>query len=142
MPAVTNRRAVASAFWLLVLVGCSGQTIKTYPVAGKVEIKDGDVAILTGSYVELKHESDEALRPGGNIDSSGAFTVKTLHQGVLLRGAPEGKYRARIILGDESDEGVPKRKGNPIHNRYLDFATSGLSVTVPSGDFTVSLSRK
>jgi hypothetical protein len=135
--------AMLAALCLLALGGCSSQGVKTYPVAGKVEIKDGDVAILAGSYVELKREGeDDHLRPGGNIDSSGRFTVKTLHQGQLLQGAPEGKYKARITLGDESDEGVPKRKGNPIHPRFLDFETSGLSFTVPSADYTVALSRR
>ena len=123
--------------------GCSGgNAIKTYPVVGKVEIKDGDVAILTGSGVELKSESDENLRPIGNIDSTGRFTVKTLYKGELLEGAPEGKYKARIILGDPSDEGVPKRKGDPINKRYLDFDASKLSVTVPGGDYTMTVAKK
>src|SRR5438105_5411280 len=141
---VSSGSAVIFASGLLVVAGCSSQTVKTYPVIGKVEIKDGDVAILTGSAVEFKHESDEFLRPSGNIDSSGNFTVKTLYQGQILPGAPEGKYKARIILGDESDEGVPKRKGKAdvVHKRFLDFETSGLSFTVPAGDFKVAVSKK
>ena len=134
--------AVLSSLSMVLLLGCSGPSIKTHPVSGKVEIKDGDVAILTGSGVEFVHETDESLRPSGNIDASGGFTVKTLHKGEILSGAPEGKYKARIILGDQSDEGVPKRKGNVIHPRYLEFATSKLSFTVPGGDYTVSLSKK
>src|SRR5262245_18364121 len=89
----------------LMLLGCSGQRIKTHPVAGKVELAGGDVAILTGSSIEFRSDADETVRPTGNIDSSGNFTVKTLYQGEILPGAPEGKYKARIILGDESDEG-------------------------------------
>lgn len=127
---------------MIMLVGCGGKGLKTHPVSGKVEIKDGDVAILTGSGVEFQHETDEFLRPSGNLDSSGAFTVKTVHQGKIFVGAPEGKYKLRIILGDQSDEGVPKRKGDPIHKRFLEFNTSGLSVTVPSSEYTVSLSKK
>ena len=60
----------------------------------------------------------------------------------MLLGAPAGKYKARIILGDESDEGVPKRKGDPFHKRFLDFEKSKLSFTVPSGDYTVTVSKK
>lgn len=134
--------AVASVLSLFLLVGCSSQSIKTYPVNGKVEIKDGDAALLVGSGVELKHDSDESLRPIGNIDASGSFAVKTLHQGEILQGAPEGKYKARIILGDQSDEGVPKRPPNLIHPRFLDFEKSGLTFAVPSSDYRVSLSRK
>jgi len=134
--------AVQAAFTLFCFVGCSDESIKTFPVSGRVEIKDGDVAILTGSGVEFVLEADDTLRPTGNIDASGNFTVKTLHQGEILEGAPEGKYKARIILADPNDDGVPKRKGNPIHPRYYNFDTSGMSFTVPGNDYTVSLSRK
>jgi hypothetical protein len=127
---------------LVVLVGCGSEALKTHAVNGKIEMKDSDVAILTGSSIEFKHATDELLRPIGNIDSSGRFTVKTTHQGKIVPGAPEGQYKARIVLADPTDEGVPKRKGDPIHKRFLEFETSGLSVTVPSGDYTVSLSKK
>ena len=134
--------ATAWAMVLLWLAGCSSQSIKTHPVAGRVELAGGDVAILTGSSIEIKSDADETLRPIGNIDSAGNFTIKTRYQGEIVPGVPEGKYKARIILGDESDEGVPKRKGNPIHRRFLEFDTSGLSLTVPSGDYAVKLSAK
>lgn len=126
----------------LVLAGCSGKSIKTHPVRGKVELKDGDVAILTGSHVEFMSEADSMLRSSGKIDASGGFALETLHEGVVLKGAPEGKYKARIVLADPSDEGVPKRKGNPVHSRYLSFESSKLSFTVPGGDYTVAISAK
>jgi len=122
--------------------GCSRPSVKTYPVTGKVQITDGDTSLLAGSHVELMHETDQALRPTGKITPSGDFKIETLYQGRILPGAPEGTYKARIILGDESDEGVPKRKGDPIHRRYFDFQTSGLTAKVPSGDYNISLSRK
>lgn len=134
--------AVEALFLSVSLAGCSSQAVKTHPVSGKVEIKDGDVSILTKSSVQLQSESDEFVLPSGNIDASGQFVVKTIYQGKMLPGAPAGKYKARIILADESDEGVPKRKGNPIHPRFLEFRTSGLSITVPSSEYTISLSRK
>jgi hypothetical protein len=132
----------AALLLALALAACSSQSVKTHPVSGRVEVKDGDVAILTMSTVELKHETDETLRPYGNLDAGGNFSLKTLHQGKVIEGAPEGKYRARVILADPSDEGVPKRKGEPIHRRYYEFATSGLTITVPSGDYSLSLSKK
>lgn len=87
-------------------------------------------------------EADPQIPPSGEITAGGKFSVETLIQGRVLPGAPEGKYQARLILGDESDEGVPKRKGNPVHKRYLDFATSGLSLAVPGGEVTVAVSSK
>jgi hypothetical protein len=127
---------------LLILAGCSGAKIKTHPVDGKVELKDGDVALLKGSHIELMQDADSTIRSSGVIGQDGSFHLKTFHDGQFRTGAPAGTYKARIILADESDEGVPKRKGNPIHPRYLDFSTSGLSFTVPSGNVTVSLSKK
>jgi hypothetical protein len=133
---------IVPAAALAIIGGCTSPSVRTHPVAGKVEIKDGDVAILTGSYVELRKEGEDTLRPGGNIDAQGNFVVKTIHEGNILPGAPEGQYKARIILGDPSDDGVPKRKGDPIHKRFLEFETSKLMVTVPSADYTISLSKK
>jgi len=126
---------------LALLVGCSSPAIKTYPVSGKIEVKGGDVAQLTGSSLELKSDADENLRPMGNIDAAGNFTVKTIYQGEIVPGAPEGQYTGRIILADPTDEGVPPRKGDPIHRRYLDFRSAGIKFSVPTGDYKVSLSK-
>ena len=54
--------------------------------------------------MELQHETDEALRPSGNIDAAGNFLVKTTYKGEVLEGAPEGRYKARIVLADSSDD--------------------------------------
>src|SRR3954465_5056505 len=101
MQRVASASAVLSALAMVILpicwfAGCGAKSlIKTHPVVGKVELKDGDTAILTNSAVELQHETDENLRPIGNIDATGKFIVKTLYKGTLLEGAPEGKYKAR-----------------------------------------------
>src|SRR4029079_3786278 len=59
-------------------LSCGKAAIKTHPVRGKVEVKDGDAAMLTGSTVQLVQEADETIRPYGNIDASGNFMIKTL----------------------------------------------------------------
>lgn len=137
-----SAHAISLCLLLTVLMGCSAKGPKTYPVQGKVVVKDGDLALLVGSHVELLQDGDSSLRPSGKIDGNGNFTLQTLHQGKILPGAPEGKYKARVILGDESDTGVPKRKSDPIHKRFLDFEASGLSVTIPSGDYTIAVAKK
>ena len=141
MHQLSSGRLIAAAC-LFALVGCSGPGVKTHPVNGKVEIKDGDASLLAGSGVELMHETDETLRPSGSIDASGNFLVKTVYKGEILEGAPEGKYKARIVLADPSDDGVPKRPRNLLHPRYLDFEKSGLSLDVPGSEYKVSLSKK
>jgi hypothetical protein len=133
---------LAAAACLLFSGGCGGG-VKTYPVAGKVEVKDGDVAPLAGSNIEFVRTDDELIRASGRISPGGEFTVTTLHDGKVLEGAPQGEYKGRIVLGDESDEDVPKRQGDPVHRRYYDFQTSGLKLTVPpDGEVVVSLSRR
>lgn len=133
---------VGVAWCCLLLIGCGPKAaIKTYPVSGKIEVKGGDVAILTASSIELKHDTDETLRPIGNIDATGNFSIKTQYKGEILDGAPEGQYKARIVLADPKDDGVPKRKGDPVHRRFLEFASSGVSLKVPSGDYNVSLAK-
>jgi hypothetical protein len=143
MKRVYARPAFSAGFLaVLVLAGCSSAKIKTHPVNGKIQLADGDIAVLEKSSVELMQDADPTLRPSGVIQRDGRFQIKTFHDGEFLVGAPEGIYKARIILADESDEGVPKRKGDPIHRRFLDFQTSGLSITVPSSDVTLSLTKK
>jgi len=134
--------AIVTSAALCQVAGCSSQSVKTFPVAGKVEIKDGDVALLTNSYVEFKSEKDDSIRPSGIIDASGSFSIKTQYQGNVLPGAPEGTYQVRFVLADPTEEGVPKRKGDPIHKKYYEYATSKLTTTVPGGDYKFSLSKK
>jgi hypothetical protein len=137
-------KAMMVAALATLSAGCGKPSIKTHPVRGSVEVKDGDVTMLTGSTIQFVQADDETIRPYANIDASGNYIVKTLYKGEIVQGAPEGKYKARIMLGDESDEGVPSRKGKGIiiHPRFLEFEKSGLSVTVPSSDYKLSLSKK
>ena len=106
-------------------------------------VAGGDVKLLTNSFVECMLESDPLVRASGKITPDGKFTLETLHEGQVLKGAREGAYKARIVMADEDDEGVPKNRGkNPIHRRFFDFQTSGLSITVPaSGTVTLSVSQ-
>jgi hypothetical protein len=133
---------LVASLGLVMLLGCAKSGLKTHPVAGKVEVQDGDVAPLVASHVELMQDADPLLRPSGKIDSSGRFTIQTLSQGKLHEGAPEGTYHVRIVLADQSDEGVPKRIGDPVHKRFLDFDKSALTLAVPSGDYTIRVAKK
>jgi hypothetical protein len=130
------------ALALCGLAGCGGG-LKTYPVRGKVVLTDGDVKQLADSHVEFMLESDPMVRADGLIGPDGSFAVQMQHKGKLLKGAPEGTYRARIILSGESDGNGPKRSQRPVHPRFLQFKTSGLSFKVPtSADVTVTVSRR
>jgi hypothetical protein len=134
---------LAAAGLLVVLGGCSEAGIKTYPVQGNVELTGGDTKLLTGSFVEFVLDSDPLVRSSGKITPEGRFTLETIHAGQVVKGVREGTYKAQIVLADEDDEGVPKGRGkNPIHKRFCDYKTSGLSFTVPAkGEVTVSVSK-
>ena len=70
--------------------GCSASKIKTHPVAGKVELSGGDVALLKGSSIELMQDADPTIRASGPLDNAGRFQVKTFHSGEFVSGAPAG----------------------------------------------------
>jgi hypothetical protein len=125
----------------LAMAGCGGGP-KTYPVRGKVVLADGDVARLADGHVEFEREGDPGVRADGLIGPDGRFEMQTQLQGKLLKGAAEGTYRARIVLPDADGDGGGKRRPRPVHPRFLDFQTSGLTFQVPTdGEITVTVSR-
>jgi hypothetical protein len=134
---------VATALALLAVAGCGGGGPKTYPVRGRVVLADGDIKELANGHVEFMLENDQTVRADGKIQPDGSFTMQTQQQGKLLHGAVEGKYLARIIPPEDEDGDGRKRRPPPIHPRFLDFKTSGLSFPVPtSGAITVTVSRR
>ncbi len=141
----SSRRAagVAAALALFALVGCGSGGPPTHAVRGKVVVEGGDIKPLVGSSVELELESDPKVRASGPIHEDGSFELGMLHEGKSLVGALAGKYRARIVPGGEDEDLAKWAKRRPIHPRFEDFKTSGLTITVPpSGDITLKLSKK
>jgi hypothetical protein len=107
-----------------------------------VELTAGEVGHLAGSHVEAALDGDPSVRASGVVQPDGRFTLQTLHAGAVLRGAPPGKYRARIILSDE-DRASRRRAAQALAPRFLQFQTSGLSFQVPSGgEVTLAVSRR
>lgn len=135
--------AAVLAAILVGLAGCGGKELKTYPVRGKVVLADGKVEELAGSHLEFMLESEPTVRADARIEPDGSFAVQMQHQGKLLKGAPEGTYKVRIILAEEDDGRSRGRPGRPVHDRFLDFKTSGLTFPLPpSGDLIVNVSRR
>jgi hypothetical protein len=118
---------------LLGLLGCGGDGPVTHAVSGKVEVSGGDVKDLAGGYVEAALTTDPTLRASGEIQEDGSFILETLHNGVTLRGAREGTYQVRLILPD-NDKGRLRRAQELVAPRFLQFKTSGLTLTVPPPD--------
>jgi hypothetical protein len=125
-----GRGAVAAALALLGLAGCGP---RVYPVTGKVVVTDGDVKPLAGNHVELELEGNPSVRANGPIQDDGSFALGMFYGGRVLNGVIPGKYRARILLIQEDDDGAKKEaRRPPVHWRFLEFQTSNLPVTVPA----------
>lgn len=120
-------------FWASVLIaaGCGRGGPEMHPVRGDVTLTGGDAGGLAGHHVEVVSESDPAVRASGVITAGGKFELETLHAGEIHKGVPAGRYRVRVLRGEEGDDG--KRLPNPpVATRYLKFESSGLRLDVPA----------
>ena len=142
-PVLAARAAVLVALvGLAGTAGCGSGGPKTYPVRGKVDLAGADVAVLAGSTIEAAQDKDPTVRASGTIDPGGRFTLQTLHAGVLRTGAPEGRYQARVILGDDDREAL-RKAAQVLDPRFLQFQTAGLTFQVPAdGEVILKLSRR
>jgi hypothetical protein len=135
--------AVVAVVVLWAVVGCGPDGPRTYPVRGKVELAGGDARQLAGAMVEAAMDSDPTVRASGVIAEDGSFTLETLHAGVILKGAREGSYKARILPGDEDDREARKRQREALNGKYKQFQTSGLSLQVPTeGEVVLKLAPR
>ena len=118
-------------FWALI-PGCGGgqsKGPKTEPVRGKVVFtKGGDVKTLYDRQARIEFESVDqpGVRAVGMIEEDGSFKVATVLDGAGSLGAVPGSHRVRFLL-DERDEKF-------LAPQFLDFARSGIKVTVPSAE--------
>lgn len=131
---------VASLWWL---AGCGEAGPKTHRVNGRVELAGGNAGDLAGATVEAALESNTTTRASGVIQPDGTFKLETLHNGVILKGAMEGKYQVRILNSDDDDVGNKKARRAALNKKYTKFDTAGLSFEVPAeGEVVLKLAPK
>ncbi len=136
------RRNALALVALAGLVGCGPGGPRTYPVNGTVELAGGEVSALAGHHIEAVLDGDPAVRAAGVIAPDGSFVLETLDAGLVLQGAREGRYKARLLPAEEDADGRKLRKP-PVAAKYLRFETSGLSFEVPAkGTVAVRLSAR
>lgn len=139
-----NNRAVrtlvvVTAISMLSLTGCGNSGPKMHAVKGKVEIEAGEVKNLAGTNIEASLDADPTVRASGVVGADGSFTLETLHEGVIKKGAREGTYQVRFILPDDDKE-ARRAAARSLDKRFLKFETSGLTLQVPStGDVTLKV---
>jgi hypothetical protein len=120
----------------MLLVGCGKGGPKTYPVSGKITLKDG--APLTNGIVQFQSAE---YTGSGSVDANGNYTLSGTGEG---DGVPAGTYKVLLLstaIGggyDKPDE--PEKR--VVHSKYESADTTDLTVKVgPDGsdsfDFSV-----
>jgi hypothetical protein len=125
----TRAAAAALLVSLVALAGCDNKT-KLVPVSGRVLI-DGQP--LTHGVVQVVPAGYRAA--SGTIGPDGRFTLTTSAEG---DGCVVGTHPAAVIAHEALGPGA-QRWHAP--KKYIDAATSGLTVTVdgPTNDLTINL---
>ena len=127
----TAARGISFVMGVALLVGCGGSSAKgpaTVAVRGKVVFtKGGDVKTLFNKQARIEFESVDqpGVRAVGPIAEDGSFVVATVTAEGGSAGAISGTHRVRLDLEDNQKLVAPQ---------FLDFAKSGLKVTVPSAE--------
>lgn len=132
--------ALSAPIVCLSAVGCGRSDFpRTYPLRGKVVLKDGRA--LPGGYIEFESTDEAKWRGAANIEEDGAFEGAVASKdGKETDGLVGGEYLVRIEprRGDSED-----RPAVRVPARYRDFQTSGLKVVIPhSGPVTFELDAK
>jgi hypothetical protein len=135
--------AVVLVMGLWGLAGCGSDGPKMHTVRGRVELAGGNVADLAGATVEAALDGDPTVRASGVLAEDGSFTLETLHNGVVRKGAREGSYKARIFPGDDEDKQARKRVRQALNEKYKQFQTSDLTFQVPTnGEVVLKVSPR
>jgi hypothetical protein len=144
MRAIRRVVAVAAAAVAFgAVAGCGSDGPKTYTVRGRVEVAGGGAKHLVGANVEAALDSDPTVRASGVIEPDGTFSLETLHEGKILKGAQAGNYKARIILSDDGDRESKRQQRTAVHPKFFKFETSGLAFQVPTnGDLVLQVSPR
>lgn len=118
---------------LIIGSGCGSGRLPTYPVAGKVQYRNGKP--VRGGVIEFRSENPaaEGLNARGQIADDGSFRLSTYGKD---DGAIEGQHRAIVVpaiseaMKKDDEKRPPPRL---IAARYQSFERSGLQFTVQPG---------
>ena len=124
---------------VMLLQGCGGSGLETYPVQGTVTLSDGTP--ITSGVIEFE-SSEQSVAAVGWIQEDGTFTMGTAGQdnGAVL-GSHRVLLRPHMPLGDGAEATGFRRA--PIPPRYSQYETSGLEFTVEakSNEFHIVLEK-
>ena len=137
---------ILAASLIGVLIGCSSDEFKTYPVTGKVVFADGSPLAVGKIYIETRDKKyGLGIGATGNIREDGTFEIRTYKPG---DGAPPGEYivfiRGAEVGGTIGMRPEDRRPGTPlIHQKYLNAGTTDLKIRIEQGpnDFELVVER-
>jgi hypothetical protein len=129
---------------LLSANGCGPSGPKTYPVKGKVVVKNGKLDRLVGGYVYMESVGEPKYKCLGEIDENGEFVMASSINDKPVEGMPEGDYLARVepregeYQRENEDDPIVVRKGQPLL-KYQDYGTSGLKYKIEPRENTITI---
>jgi hypothetical protein len=124
------------------VAGCRESGPRTFPVKGQVQLPGADIKVLAGHALQVIHDSQPDVQAYAEFKPDGSFELETYDKGQIRKGAIGGKYKARIILSDDSAE-TREQAARVVPSNYLQFDTSDLTLEVPAkGDVTLPLIRR
>ena len=137
----TIKRLLLQAGAALLALGCSAGGPATHAVSGKLVLEGGDISVLAGGSVEGSLEGEPSVRASGEIKPDGSFTLETLQNGAIVKGARGGTFKARVILPDD-DPKAKRAAALAVNRKFLSFDSSGLSFkSPPEGPVTLRLAK-
>lgn len=126
------------ALALAALIGCSQSDdgrVDVYPVTGKITVNGAPAAgakvVFYGATPELK--GPNVAPPAGATNENGEFQLRTYDPD---DGSPAGNFNVTVFWPEPIPPGADTEMFQPqdrLKKRYLDPATSGLTVEVPVG---------
>lgn len=111
---------------LALLCGCSAGP-KMHPVNGRITFPDGTPLPEGSIELQAKDAGARQWHPRAAVNKDGSFSVTTVIGDRERKGAPQGTYDVIVVS-------VTGRGQSRIDPRFMDFATSGLTVTVQPGN--------
>jgi hypothetical protein len=132
LPLLWFRRGTAITllgfFSAVLVVGCGSDGVgRLHPVQGKVLVDDQPLTKGSVRFVPDTSRGNTAKHePVGEIGGDGLYVLTTTGK----VGAPAGWYKVSVVSTDPPDSTKPNAIKSYVGRKYIDTATSGLTVEV------------
>jgi len=127
MPPLRTLCRFSLAGLALLLAGCGESGPQVFPVTGKVTLRNGTP--LRGGMILLESSGKPSLNGIGIVGDDGSYAIRTKTTPLLEEeGAVAGRHLVSFCPAIRN--GGLKKYEDVIHERYLDFDSSGMTIEV------------